>query len=127
MDGRKNLLAAKQEVISEAFSLALETVESMPRPLYTELMKQVVLENAQDGDVIHYNAKDADVFNEEFMRALKAQCGDRLSISLGKPIEDIQSGVVLQSGAMERNCSIEALLRIVREQEEAQVAAILFD
>lgn len=126
LDGRKNILAAKQEVISEAFDAAEKQLASMPREAYGELMKQVATVQALPGDVICYAKSDADVFNESFVQDVNKRRGKGAGISLGEPV-DIQGGFLLRSGAMERNCSLEALLRIVREKEEAQVAAILFD
>lgn len=125
LDARKNVLAAKQTVISEAFDAAHKQLLAMPRPAYAQLMKQVVVAQATSGDIIRPAKADADVFTAEFVADVNKALGEGKQVKLGRPLE-LSGGCVLQSGAMERNCSIDALLRIVREQQEAQVAAILF-
>jgi V/A-type H+-transporting ATPase subunit E len=128
LDGRKHLLSCKQQVIEEAFEAAKQALMSLETEPYRALVKRLILENAQGGDEILYAGKDAAVFSGDFIAAVNEELGaaQRGSVRLSDERVNISGGFVLRSETMERNCSFEALLRMVREEAEPRVAAILF-
>ncbi|MFZ5974609.1 MAG: V-type ATP synthase subunit E [Bacillota bacterium] len=128
LDGRKSLLSCKQQVIEEAFDAAKETLAKLEAEPYRALLEELILENAQGGDEILCAEKDASVITDDFIAAVNqklAQAG-KGGVSLSAQRVNIAGGFVLRSQTMERNCSFEALLRMVREEAEPDVAAILF-
>ena len=128
LEGRKNILSCKQEVIEETFEAAKDTLSKLAVEPYRELVKKMLLENVQGEDEISIAEKDKNVFSDEFI----AEINDELakagkgSVKVSSTYVDITGGFILSSSTMESNCSFEALLRMVRQDEEPQVAAILF-
>jgi len=118
LDGRKHILSCKQQVIEEAFASAGDALRALEIGPYRALAERLLLENAQDGDEVLF-AFIAGV-NQKLAQAGKG------GVRLGAERVGITGGFVLRSATMERNCSFEALLRMVREEAEPQVAAILF-
>jgi V/A-type H+-transporting ATPase subunit E len=128
LDGRKHILSCKQQVIEEAFASAGDALRALEIGPYRALVERLLLENAQDGDEVLFAQKDEAVFSEEFIAGVNqklAQAG-KGGVRLGTERVGITGGFVLRSATMERNCSVAALLRMVREEAEPQVAAILF-
>ena len=128
LDGRKHILFCKQQVIEEAFEAAKQTLSSLETEPYRALIKELILENAQGGDEILCAEKDAAVFSDDFLTAVNealAEAG-KGGVRVSDERENISGGFVLRSETMERNCSFEAILRMVREEAEPRVAAILF-
>ena len=59
MEGRKLELAAKQEVLSQAFDLALEKLRALPEEEYVKLLARLVLEASTTGkEQLIFSAKD---------------------------------------------------------------------
>lgn len=128
LDGRKNMLCCKQQVIEEAFDAAKEALAKLETEPYRALVEGLILENAEGGDEILCAGKDEAVFSDDFIAAVnqKLSQSGKGGVQLSKERADIAGGFVLRSETMERNCSFEALLRMVREEAEPEVAAILF-
>ena len=65
-------------------------------------------------------ARLLDAINQKLAAAGKA------AVELGESVPGISGGFLLKSEGFEKNCSFEAVLRSVREDEETRVAQILF-
>lgn len=129
LEGRKAMLSAKREVIDEAFKAAHEALINLDSAAYLKLIERLVLENAADGDELMIADKDAGLFTSEFMDSLndKLKGAGKSGVALCSARADISGGIVFRGKAMERNCSLEQLLKMVRAEAEPQVAAILFE
>ncbi len=128
MQSRQLLLKTRQEMLDEAFQLALEKLQSLPPAEMTELLAKLAAQASSSG-------KEQVVLDE----ATRAQCGpqvvaranellgDRGKLSLSPETGRFQGGLVLSDGGVEVNCAFPTLVRLARNQTAGEVAKVLFD
>lgn len=130
LDARKRELAAKHEVLDEAFSEAMRRLEQMPDQEYRNIYLRIVLPGIVKGiEKIAPAASDAGRLGQAFVDMLNAtlmQAGKTAGVSLDAPRQDIKTGCVLCDGGMEIDFSSVAVLRNVRERAEGEIARVLF-
>lgn len=127
METRKLKLAAKQEVVSEAFDLALEKLCTLPEQDYITLLTELVLEASSTGrEQLIFSARDrARVGKQVVVAANEAREGSQLTLS--QETREMRGGFVLVDGDLEVNCAFETLIRLQREKLERDVARVLFE
>jgi len=127
METRKLKLAAKQEVVGEAFDLALEKLCTLPEQEYIALLTNLVLEASSTGrEQLIFSARDrARVGKQVVVAANEAREGSQLTLS--QETREIRGGFVLVDGDLEVNCAFETLVRLQREKLERDVARVLFE
>lgn len=124
---RQKVLSAKQEIIGKVFEEALQKAESMSDDSYFELLLQMAIHNAHQGDgEILLNEKDYKRLPSNFIEKLagKLPTGSKLTISTEKA--DIGSGFILKYGDIEENCSLKEILAAKHDMLLDKVRAILF-
>ena len=142
MERRKLELAAKQEVLSEAFDQALERLCTLPDEEYIQLLTALVLravttgreqlifsqkDRSRIGKAVVVAANEALVnFLGKMVNSATAQITGTGLLTLSEETRPIQGGFILTDGPVEVNCSFEAMLRLQREQLEKPAAEILF-
>ena len=126
LDERKAALAAKQDVIEEAFQAAVERLSQLPEDQMVPLLARMIAANAQtgDGQVILAPAQRAAYGHQVVEQANALLQGGRLT--LGPEDPEIQGGCILRQGAVDANCTFEMLVRQRRTQLGGQVAEILY-
>ena len=149
LERRKLELAAKQEVLSEAFEQALEKLCALPEVLQavstgreqlvfsprdrSRIGKQVVVA-ANEALVKEVAPELPDSLADSRVGALlgkvvnsaAAQITGTGLLSLSEETRPIRGGFILVDGPVEVNCSFETLFRLQREKLEKQAAEILF-
>ena len=131
MEAKKSVLSVKQEMISAAFDAAREEIVNMPRDKYTQFLARMAAEAAVSGmEEIVLNARD----KAEVGKAVCKAANDLLSakgtpgkLTVSEETADISGGVIVRSGGIETNCSIDALIRQRRSGLSTEVAAALFE
>jgi V/A-type H+-transporting ATPase subunit E len=127
LDMRKKMLAAKQGLIDDAFSSALDRVKGMPDQDYRDLIAGLVLACAGGVDEeIIFGEKDPHRLGEDFVKELNGKLPAG-SLRLGAPSPDFETGFILRHGGRETNCTMTAVLQHIRERIEPDVAARLFE
>lgn len=128
LDSRKYALSAKRSVIDSAFDRALEELRALDGEKRDALIKARVISAAWGKEVIRPAGKDAERLRA-LLPAINAQLakGGKEPLTLGDTAEDIKGGFLLIGEGYEINCSFEALLKDLREQEESSVAKLLFE
>ena len=126
LDERKAALAAKQDVIEEAFQAAVVRLSQLPEDQMVPLLARMIASNAQagDGQVILAPAQRAAYGQKVVDQANALIQGGRLT--LGPEDPEIQGGCMLRQGAVDANCTFEMLVRQRRTQLGGQVAEILY-
>ncbi len=131
MEARKMTLAAKQEVIEEAFALALEQLCQLPEQDTVQLLADLIVRASTTGteqvvlnqvDRTRYGVKACQLANERLEAA-----GKTGYITLSEQVRDIRGGLLLKNGAIEVNCAYETLVRLVRNEVTGEVSKVLFD
>lgn len=130
LEYRKQLLGAKQEMMSKVKALALEKLAALPDARYLEQMKDRLLKCAASGEgsvIISNTERRLDnAFLADVNSELKKSAG-KGELKFAAERRDMLGGFVYVSGGMEINVSLEALLNEAWEESESEVAAILFE
>lgn len=126
MEGRKLVLAAKQEMLSRAFDEALKELLSLPREERTGLLAALCAQASVTGDEeVILCPEDREAMGEKVVAAANAKLpGGRLTLSA--ETRPIRGGAILRSGGVEVNCAFDTLVRLARPELERQVAGVLF-
>jgi len=130
LDMRKELLAAKQEMIEEAFEEAMCRIQAMDISTYQAYIKRWLLATDLDGEVqIIISDSDKERITPEFIADVNSELkmrGSNLVLHLSDEHRDIRGGFILNKGDIEINSSIEALMRASRDELEPEVAHVMF-
>lgn len=126
LEGRKALLAAKQELIQAAFDRALEKLRGLPREEYISLLADLAAKASSTGrEKLIFSQTDRAAVGKAVVMAANQRLGDG-ALTLSEECRNMEGGFVLSGGAVEVNCSFEALLRQARAPLTAPVTAVLF-
>ena len=126
MEGRKAELAAKQEIIEEAFDLALKKLLELPEEQYTTLLADLAVRASVTGkETLIFSAADRDRVGKKVVDAAnkKLTAG---ALTLGEGTRSIKGGFVLSDGAVEVNCSFDTLVRLQKAEITGEVTRVLF-
>ncbi|HAP31827.1 MAG TPA: V-type ATP synthase subunit E [Firmicutes bacterium] len=130
LDARKQILAAKEELIEDTFNQALARLQALDREKYRELVFPMILAAVQRGDEeIIVSPEQKIFFDASFMEKLNTtlrQQGKKGEIALSGTTRLLKGGFVLQAGEVEINNSFDSLLRMQRDLLEPAVAGMLF-
>ena len=125
MEQRKLTLGAKQEVLGEAFALALEKLCSLPDEQYIALLTDLAVKAAPTGTgKLVFSQKDRNRVGKQVVLAANETTGGALTLS--EETREIMGGFVLVDGDVEINATFETLVRLQREKLEKNVAKVLF-
>lgn len=125
LEGRKWVLSAKQQLLEDTFTMALDQLCALPKEEYTALLTRQLLEAAQGGEEVIFNQGDRARVGKEVVTAVNEKLkGGHLTLS--EETRDIKGGFILKSGLVELNCALETLVEQEKETLSAQVASRLF-
>lgn len=126
MEGRKNLLAAKQEMVSRSFRKAQEQIVNLPEDQYVAFLAKLAARASVTGEEeIVLNARDRERIGEKLCKAANARLGNG-RLTLSNAAGDFAGGLILRRGAIEANCTVELLVELSQAELSAKVAEILF-
>ena len=126
MEGRKELLAAKQELVSRSFRKAQEQIVSLPEEQYVAFLAKLAAQASVTGaEKIVLNARDRKAIGEKLVKAANARLKNG-RLTLAEETGDFAGGLILRRGSIEVNCTVELLVELSRSELSAQVAEILF-
>lgn len=125
MEAKKYVLAARQELLEQAYSKALEMLCSMPDAQYTEALVSLLQEAAPDGkgSVIFAPEVKARIGKETVALANEKLQG---SLTLAEETRPMQGGFILSRGNVEVNCTFETLVRLQKAETAGAVLKKLF-
>ena len=126
MERRKDLLAAKQDMVGKAFDKALEQLRALPEEEYVALLTNLAVAASVSGkEQLIFSQTDRDrVGNEVVAAANKALKEGQLTLS--EQTRPMAGGLIISDGAVEVNCSFETLVRLQRGKIAGEVANVLF-
>ena len=126
MECRKAVLAAKQQVIGEAFDLALKKLRALPREDYVALLATLAAKASSTGrEKLIFSPQDRSSVGKAVVLAANQQLGNG-ELTLSEECRNMEGGFILSSGSVEVNCTFETLLRVERPQLMGPVSAVLF-
>ena len=126
MEGRKALLAVKQDMVSESFDKAVDQLVNLPEEQYVELLSRLAAQASVTGDEqIMLNARDRAAVGEKVAAAANAKLGGG-KLTLADETGDFKGGLILRRGNIEANCTAELLVELCRGDMAAELAKVLF-
>jgi V/A-type H+-transporting ATPase subunit E len=124
MDARKTILAAKQEMVDEAYALALDKLCKMPEGEKVKLLADLLV-RASSGGTEEAIFSEADrAVGEKAVKAANESSGKKLTLS--KETAPIRGGFILRDQNVEVNCAFETLVRLQKAETAGAVAKLLF-
>ena len=130
LDGRRMLLAAKDQALQDVFAEAMNAMVSSYRQRYRDFLRELLAATATyDVQEVIFNERDRNELASSLVREvqdlLKRQ-GRNVRINVSQETRPIGGGFLLRSGNIEINCSIEAIFQNKRDELIPEVAGVLF-
>ena len=125
MEARKAALAAKQEMVEQAYDLALRKLCSLPQAEYTAVLAGLLVQASSTG-------KEEVIFSEEDRLKVgkaavdKANKDGKKGLTLSGETRPIQGGFILRSENVEVNCAFDTLIRLQKAETAGEVVKKLF-
>lgn len=123
---RQRVLAAKQQLIDEAFTRAAQALAALPQADYIDLLASLAAENGSGDEELLLSKADRDAVGAAVVEAANAK-KPGAAFRLSEETRDTGGGLVLRRGRVELNCSFTEKLRQLRQEESSAVAQLLFD
>lgn len=128
MERKRQLLTARQEIISEVLDRAYEKVRDLDEKEYFEIMGKLLEKYVQpEAGVICFSGKDLKRMPEEFREKIRRTAGERGgSLTLSEEPGQMEAGFLLIYGGIEENCTLRAVFRGKRDELSDLVNRELF-
>ena len=129
LEVRKQILAVKQELLAQAFQMAVEKLCALPEEDYVRLLARMAAEAASGGEKVLFSQEDRARVGKKVVRAANQLLeGQRrpAGLTLSEQSRPIRGGLILEKDRVESNCSFEALVEQGRSRLTAEVARLLF-
>lgn len=130
LEGRKELLRARQEMVEAAFRGALQKIVDLPDREYQKLLEDMVVRAATKGNgEILLSEKDRSRIDKDFLSNINKRLKDagiEGNLVLSKDSIRTSGGFILRSGDMEVNSTFEILFGMLKPELENEVVKILF-
>ena len=119
LDGRKDTLRAKRALLDGVFTEAYHRMLALSNEKREALFLSILKKEAKEGDTLIPAKVDRPVIE---------RAAEKLpfSVKLSETDSDAEAGFVLAGDGYEKDCSMKAILRELRDAEETNVAKILF-
>lgn len=123
---RQRVLAAKQQLIDEAFARTAQALTALPQAAYVDLLASLAAENGSGDEELLLSKTDRDAVGTAVVEAANAK-KPGAAFRLSEETRDTGGGLVLRRGRVELNCSFTEKLSQLRQEESSAVAQLLFD
>lgn len=123
---RQRVLAAKQDLIDEAFARTAQALTALPQAEYIDLLATLAAENGSGDEELLLSAADRDAVGAAVVEAANRK-RTGAAFRLSEETRDTGGGLVLRRDRVELNCSFAEKLRQLRQEESSAVAKLLFD
>lgn len=128
MECRKDILALKQDMISEAFKLAQEKLAAMQGDEYVDFLVKLAVKSAGSGErELIMNSRDRAEVGAVVVEKANTELNGKAVLSLSEETREIAGGLIVKAGGIEVNCSVESLVASSRALLSSQLAQIMFE
>lgn len=131
LEVRKMLLSEKQALVAEVFDKVLVQLASLPPEKYSAFLVRLAVNAARTGtEEVLLNPEDRLRYGSEVIAKANAQLaavGKEARLTLSEEGRLFSGGLILKSGAVESNCTLEVLTALTRKAMTAEVARLLFE
>ncbi|MEE0955993.1 MAG: V-type ATP synthase subunit E [Eubacterium sp.] len=124
---RQQLLAARQEIISDMISASKDYILNLSDDEYFSLVSSLIIRNARKGQgEIVFGRKDRERIPSAFLENLAKTLPEGCKLTLAEETAPVDGGCILRYGGIEENCSIEAVFNEKKDELQDLVRKILF-
>ena len=128
MECRKAVLAAKQDVIEEAFQAAHKKLLELPSEQYVALLAGLAAKASVTGkEKLIFSPRHRAQVGKAVVVAANEKIGPSAALTLSEESRPMDGGFILSDGAVEVNCTFDTLIRLQRGALAGEVAKVLFD
>ncbi|NLJ58455.1 MAG: hypothetical protein GX339_06385 [Tissierellia bacterium] len=125
LEGRKMVLAAKQDAIKKSFDMAIDRLKNMEEEDYINfLLNQIVNIPYTEGAII-LNKRDRERIGQKLVKAVNEKLKAEKFI-LSDETVNASGGFILKSGAIMINSSFETVIDSVKDELTNDIASKLF-
>jgi len=130
LNTKKDILSEKQAIINNVFSEALNRINKLEDEKYLSLLEKLILDNIETGEeTVYIGKQERKAINHEFIKKINEKLnlqGKKGLLELSKKRLPILGGVVLGSGEIKKNASLEVILEKVKDEIETELNKFLF-
>jgi len=130
LEMRKDLLKLKRQMLDKAFIEAENSIRRLPVSEYGEAIKSMLLALKVQGETeVIFCKEDKDNFGNGFVDEINAvfkAIGKNMRIKLSAETHAFKGGFILKAKGLEINNTIEALVKLARDEAEPLAARVLF-
>jgi len=129
LEARQQVLATKQELISQAFDNALDQLLKLSAAEYTSLLARLAAQAGNGNEAVIMSPKDREAVGQavvEQANKLLNEGGKKAGLTLSGETRAFKGGLLLKSGDVEINCTLETIVQLSKEELALDVAAALF-
>jgi len=131
LKAKKTILSEKQNIIEDVFNNVLENVLNLNDKDYLNFIKKLILDNVEKGnETIYIGNSDKNRISKDFIEDINNELKinrEKGKLKLSPVYLSIKGGVIIGSGNIQKNVTLELLLKKVREESEMQISKILFN
>ena len=119
LDGRKETLRAKRALLDSVFTEAYHRMLALSNEKREALFRSILQREATENDAVAPASVDRSVLKQAISTL-------PFPVKLSEKDADAEAGFILYGDGYEKDCSMKAILRELRDAEETNVAKILF-
>lgn len=131
LEAKKTILLEKQKIMEDIFDKALESITKLNSKDYLNFIKKLILDNIEIGDeTIFTGSLDKNKISKDFIEEINKELKTKHKkgeLRLSTSYLPIKGGIVIGSGKIRKNISLEFLLKKIREELEIQISKDLFN
>ena len=124
-------MSEKQNIIEDVFNNVLENVLNLNDKNYHKFIKKLILDNIEKGDeTIFIGNSNKSKISKEFIKDINKELkinGKKGELKLSPVYLPIKGGIIIGFGNIQKNVSLELLIKKVREESEMEINKILFN
>ena len=125
MEARKLQLAAKQDMVEQAYVRALEKLCSMPVEEYTTVLANLLVRASASGsEEAVFSAEDRERVGQAAVAKANEISGKQLKLS--EQTQPMKGGFILKDQKVEVNCTFDTLVRLQKAETAGAVVKKLF-
>jgi len=117
-------------MISRAFDRAMQKFLALPEAEYVDLLARLAAgASSTGGEEIILSAKDLKVCGQKILESanhLLTKAGKTGGLFLSVEAGEFDGGLLLRSGKVETNCTLDTIVRLSKEELVPEVTAALF-
>lgn len=118
LSSKKYALAQKQDLISAAFARAENQIKNLSQQQYIEFIRMLLKKYSSAGETLIVAKNDAAIIDESIAK--------QFGLVLSDKVGDFDGGIILVGDGYEKNLTLAAIMQELRQQNEIEVAQILF-